>query len=397
MGELVGAREAASRLRVSVSSLYAYVSRGALRRVPGPDGRSSLYDTDEVEALAARSRPRTKRRAAASIDLLVASSVSTVTDGVVRYRGIELADLIDERHSFESVAELLWKSPGSPAGADWRLPPVPPRSTEASVEASPIVPHLIGTVIRTQQDADDGEPSNDWTAAGRRAITAMLTVSGTQAKTARGDTDSRSSAKNTYRVASRLWQQWSPLTPTASRVRAMNTALVLLAEHELALSTISARVAASARARPEMCVVAGLAALDGTLHGRASATLHGRLQASRSLPSTDDGSQVGFGHVIHRADPRTSMLLDAVWPIASVADRREIESLARQTGPAANVDLALAALAFVARMPIGSTTAIFAIARAAGWIAHAQEEYDERPLRFRGHAVQKALNRGSNE
>ena len=54
MGELVNARTAAERLGVDVRTLYAYVSRGALRRVPGPDGRSSRYDSDELELLARR-------------------------------------------------------------------------------------------------------------------------------------------------------------------------------------------------------------------------------------------------------------------------------------------------------------------------------------------------------
>jgi hypothetical protein len=58
MGELVDARTAAERLGVDVRTLYAYVSRGALRRVPGPDGRSSRYDSDELSLLARRSRPR---------------------------------------------------------------------------------------------------------------------------------------------------------------------------------------------------------------------------------------------------------------------------------------------------------------------------------------------------
>jgi citrate synthase len=41
-------------------------------------------------------------------------------------------------------------------------------------------------------------------------------------------------------------------------------------------------------------------------------------------------------------------------------------------------------------MPAEAATAIFAIARVAGWIAHAAEEYTESPLRFRGRAVRPA-------
>src|ERR1700744_3490074 len=92
MGEPVDARTAAQRLGVDARTLYAYVSRGALRRVPGPDGRSSRYDSDELELLARRSRPRTLPRPAASIDLVIATPVSPVTDGVIRYRGRDVLD-----------------------------------------------------------------------------------------------------------------------------------------------------------------------------------------------------------------------------------------------------------------------------------------------------------------
>jgi citrate synthase len=44
-------------------------------------------------------------------------------------------------------------------------------------------------------------------------------------------------------------------------------------------------------------------------------------------------------------------------------------------------------LAQVAGMPVEAGEAIFTIARTAGWLAHAIEEYGEAPLRFRARAV----------
>src|ERR1700722_14753571 len=121
MGELVNARTAAERLGVDPRPLHACVSRGALLRVPGPDGRSSRYDSDELDLLARRSRPRTRPRPAASIDLVIATRVSTVTDGMVRYRGTNVLDLVTAEATFEYVADLLWQAapPGSDPG--WRL------------------------------------------------------------------------------------------------------------------------------------------------------------------------------------------------------------------------------------------------------------------------------------
>src|ERR1700677_697871 len=120
MGELVNARTAAEHLGVDVRPLSAYVSRGALRRVPGPDGRSSRYDSDELSLLARRSRPRTLPRPAASIDLVIATQVSTVTDGVVRYRGTDALDLVVAGTPFEAVAELLWQAGAAADGPAWQ-------------------------------------------------------------------------------------------------------------------------------------------------------------------------------------------------------------------------------------------------------------------------------------
>jgi len=73
------------------------------------------------------------------------------------------------------------------------------------------------------------------------------------------------------------------------------------------------------------------------------------------------------------------------------ATRHARESVAlaasAQTGEAPNVDFALAAVAFVLSAPLGSTEAVFAIARTAGFIAHALEEYEEKPLRFRASSI----------
>ena len=61
-----------------------------------------------------------------------------------------------------------------------------------------------------------------------------------------------------------------PPARTPAELAALNAALVLLADHDLAASTLAARVAASTWADPYLCVQAGLAALGGPLHGAAA-------------------------------------------------------------------------------------------------------------------------------
>ncbi len=152
MGDLVNARTAAERLGVDVRTLYAYVSRGALRRVPGPDGRSSRYDSDELELLARRSRPRTLPRPAASIDLVIATRVSTVTDGMVRYRGTDVLDLVKAEEPFERVADLLWQAgpPGSDGG--WRLPGAGERPALRLPDEIPVLHRFAIAVAATASD-----------------------------------------------------------------------------------------------------------------------------------------------------------------------------------------------------------------------------------------------------
>jgi citrate synthase len=235
----------------------------------------------------------------------------------------------------------------------------------------------------------------DWPAWGRFLIAALVEASGPAPGDAGGDGP----------VARRLWQRWSPLLPTAARVRVLNTALVLLAEHELAASTLAVRVAASARAAPPGCVLAGLGTLSGTLHGDAPRIVRERLfrrPSGDSRGDSDSGDRrqagdaglppgVGFGHSVHRhGDPRTAPLLQAVYAIATPADRDLIERASRGGAAPPNIDFALGALSHVARMPPEAATAIFAVARTAGWIAHAAEEYTEPYVRFRGRAVTAA-------
>ena len=97
----------------------------------------------------------------------------------------------------------------------------------------------------------------------------------------------------------------------------------------------------------------------------------------------------GFGHAVYREqDPRYGALMARVvdaWGaepgLVTVYRVRDVISQRNDAIP--NVDLALGSLTFLAGMPPEAGEVIFAIARTAGWLAHAIEEYEEQPLRFR--------------
>ena len=82
-------------------------------------------------------------------------------------------------------------------------------------------------------------------------------------------------------IADRLWHKLCPDPPPAALLGALSAALVLLADHELAASTLAARVAASVRADPYAVVATGLGALGGALHGGASLGAETMLAAAR--------------------------------------------------------------------------------------------------------------------
>ena len=200
-----------------------------------------------------------------------------------------------------------------------------------------------------------------------------------------------------FPLAGLLWKRLTTATSTPAGVAVLNAALVLLADHDIAASTLAARVAASTRAHPYAVVGAGLAALDGPLHGAASGLAYALLQdAMRTDPLTaiSAGLRVGavtpgFGHRLYPAgDPRAIALLALLHD--QPADRRALAvvdavaaAVTERSGVAPNIDFAVAALALLNGMPPDAGEAIFAIARAAGWIAHALEEYGDRPSRFR--------------
>ena len=397
MADYLTAAEAARRLGVKPATLYAYVSRGVLSRVRAPDGRTSLFGAEEVEQLARRGRPR---RPAGVADITVESAITEITGDSLRFRGLDATRLAVSR-TFEEVAELLWtgefpsrRESGQEA---WRARPAALAAGRAAQAALPagtlplerlqvIVPAMAATdPLRLQLD----RPAV--IAAGRNIIAGMVDC-------LPGDLTSAAAEP----VAGRLWSRLcagngrgngpgnGQRRPAPGLMRALSAALVLLADHELAASTLAARAAASVRADPYAVVGTGLGAMSGALHGGASLGAE-MLMAAASGPEDVPrvvaellrrGEKVpGFGHFVYRGgDPRAILLLDLVRRVApksgqlAVADAVFAE-VRHKSLPEPNIDFAIATLVRVAGMVRGAGEAIFAVARTAGWIAHALEAY----------------------
>jgi citrate synthase len=150
-------------------------------------------------------------------------------------------------------------------------------------------------------------------------------------------------------------------------------------------------MAAMVRADVYEAVGAGLNVVGGLRHGGASLTIEATLRdaarfgVARAVQGRvgDGGRLDGFGHALYPdGDPRAAALLDLLAGTDPPGDRLAtvtdvLDALRAQGAPPPNVDAALAAITFCADMPPGSGEAVFALARTAGWIAHALEQYDQ--------------------
>ena len=391
MADFLTAAEAARRLGVKPATLYAYVSRGVLSRGKAADGRTSLFNADEVERLARRGRPR---RPAGVADITVESAITEITGDSLRFRGLDATRLAVSR-TFEEVAELLWTGEFGSGREPWRARPAAlaaGRAAQAALPAGTLPLERLQVIVPAMAVTDPLRLQLDLSAvlaAGRNVIAGMvdcLPSTVTSGPVTSGPVTSGPGKP----VAERLWSRLCDRRASPGLLRAMSAALVLLADHELAASTLAARAAASVRADPYAVVGTGLGAMSGALHGGASLgaeTLIAAASGPGDVPRVvaellRRGEKIpGFGHFVYRGgDPRAIVLLDLVRRAApksgqlAVADA-VLAEVRQKSLPEPNIDFALATLARVAGMVRGAGEAIFAVARTAGWIAHALEAY----------------------
>jgi citrate synthase len=101
----------------------------------------------------------------------------------------------------------------------------------------------------------------------------------------------------------------------------------------------------------------------------------------------------GFGHPLYpEGDPRAHLLLRRLHETMGSSRALAVgdavaDAVSARIGQLPNVDFVLAVLTQAARMPTDAGEVIFAVARSAGWLAHALEEYRQPPLRFRPRAA----------
>lgn len=342
-------------LGVKPQTLYAYVSRGRIAVMPdATDPRKSLYRRADIDALlATRTRGRRTSAIAASTinwgEPVISTAIATVAHERLIYRGVNAIELADSA-TLEQVAQLLWEAQEP---VDFTSVQTGETSYFAALAAiaSTARPMIGRAVARWQADAAD-------------AIAALSIALGAM--------------PGSLPMHRRLASAWGLNTAGAEHVR---RTLVVMADHELNASTFAVRVAASTGASMAACLLAGLAALSGPLHGMASNAMLAladeaeQSEAEFAISAWMDRHHrlPGFGHQLYPSgDPRAAVIMDGLQPdpvMAALATKG-----AEIVGELPNSDFAIAVLVRNLKLPADAGFRLFALSRSVGWAAHAMEQ-----------------------
>ncbi len=182
------------------------------------------------------------------------------------------------------------------------------------------------------------------------------------------------------------------------RVRTLDAALVLHAEHGMNASTFSARVTAATLSDMYSAIVSAIGTLKGPLHGGANTRV---MEMLREIDESGEepgewvrstleskGRVMGFGHRVYKAtDPRATVLRELADQIMKGEDTKwltlsdrvrevmlsEMEARGRKVYP--NVDFFSASVYTTLGIDMDLFTPIFAMSRITGWTAHLFEQY----------------------
>jgi citrate synthase len=374
MDVYLSATEAAAFLGVAKPTLYAYVSRGLVRSQPGVDSRARNYNRLDLEQLRARKRIRNRPQAEVAGALhwgapLLDSSLTLITNDCFYYRGSNALELAQTR-SFWEVACWFWSG-------SWEVRPVPACSEIRRQKRTSDPFHLQQSwlIARSHSDALGYQLAMPFAGETGTSIVRQYLAYLTGAANPSID-----------QVASGLAACWCKKSSRAERV--LNAVLILTLDHEINISSFTARVVASAGSNLYEVVNAAMCAFSGSRHGRASeraeqfllelenaqsalAVIHARLRSGEEIP--------GFGHPLYPGgDPRAKLILQLLaedFPLEFAKIQRKLKDSERVLRKRVNLDLAVGVVSKVLALPMHSGFHLFALGRTVGWIAHAVEQH----------------------
>lgn len=183
--------------------------------------------------------------------------------------------------------------------------------------------------------------------------------------------------------------------PDAELVKLFDTCLILHADHELNCSAFATRVTTSSLSDMHSAIVSAIGALKGPLHGGANEQVMVMLAKIGTIEKAQQFVQdalnakekvMGIGHRVYKdGDPRAAILRKFSEQLTKKIGKPELYEMSvlidstmnSQKGLMPNVDFYSATVYHAMGIPTDIFTPIFAVSRIAGWIAHANEQYEK--------------------
>jgi citrate synthase len=295
----------------------------------------------------------------------------------------------DERRAFAAKVRDAMRMP--PVLRD-ALPTIaalaPPGSMDALRTAVSAAGVAIGCRPWTEQDRELTEEQALRIGALTPVLTAALYRLARRLDIVDPSPDLGFSANYLYMISGRI--------PDADRVRALDTYLVLAADHGFCNSTFAERVIASSGADVGAALSGAIGALSGPLHGGAIDRVPSMLEAIGGVSHVerwmrerlDRGERLmGFGHAVYQTlDPRNTVLRsvaqethDPRVELALEVERVGVSLLnARKSDKhrEANIELYAGVVLDYAGVPEELFGCTFPVARMAGWVANLMEQID---------------------
>ncbi|WP_071393954.1 citrate synthase [Bacillus tuaregi] len=336
------------------------------------------------------------------------SSVSSIINDVLTYRGYNVDDLTDYAQ-FEEVIYLLWfnKLPTSQQLAEFKselfenaflpieiLDTIEKLSKENTHPMTILMNCVSALAIYDEETNQMSEGANY-----RKALRLQGKLASIVAAYSRiSEGKQPLMPKENVSFAANFLYMLNGEVPDKVSESAFNKALILHADHELNASTFTARVCVATLSDMYSGVTAALGALKGPLHGGANERVMKMLAEIKDITEVEaylhnafenKEKIMGFGHRVYQTgDPRAKHLREMSKQLAGVTGEEKwyymslaIEKIVtEEKGLLPNVDFYSASVYHSLGIQHDLFTPIFAVSRVSGWIAHILEQYENNRL-----------------